>query len=127
MDAAPLVPATILVIDDDAALLGFLEELLTLAGYQVRTASSGTDGLRQATTEPASAILLDRRLSDTDGLILCRRLRDLLGEEVPILLLTGDADRALDTAARAAGASTVIGKPFALDALLHQIGALLRA
>ncbi|HEY0737471.1 MAG TPA: response regulator [Herpetosiphonaceae bacterium] len=123
MDAAPLVPATILVIDDDAALLGFLEELLTLAGYQVRTASSETDGLRQATTGPVSAILLDRRLSDVDGLILCRSLRDLLGEEVPILLLTGDADRALDTAARAAGASTVIGKPFAVDALLRQVAA----
>lgn len=98
-----------------------------LAGYQVRTASSGADGLMQVAIAPVAAILIDRHLSDMDGVTVCRSLRDLLGAKVPIILLTADGDRALDTAARAAGASAVIGKPFAPDALLPQIAALIRA
>lgn len=72
-----------MVIDDDAATLEFLDLLLTTSGYQVRVAASAEAGFVQVTRGPVAAVLLDRRLPDGDGVVVCQRLRDRLGPEAP--------------------------------------------
>lgn len=127
MTAAPSRSHTILVIDDDQDTLEFLELFLSMAGYRVQGAGTGTQGLALAAAHPVDVVVLDRRLPDADGVALCARLRERLGPAVPIVLLTADYDPQLETAARKAGATLFFRKPFAPDALLQQLVALLPA
>lgn len=125
MTVTPSCGQTILVIEDDQDTVEFLELFLDMSGYQVQTAGTGARGLALATAHAIAAVLLDRRLPDMDGITVCERLRAQLGRAVPIILLTADHDPALHTAARDAGVSAVLQKPFAPDALLQQLAAVL--
>ena len=114
----------ILLVEDDAALRGALEELLCREGYDVVKASnvrSARDGL-DAT---ADLIILDVGLPDGDGVELCRCWRSE-GVQTPILFLTAkdeemDVVRGLDS-----GGNDYVTKPFRMQELLSRIRALLR-
>jgi len=127
MPQTPLDSPTILVIEDDAATLEFLEMLLSMAGYNVRTAVSGQTGFVEARDGVPSAVLVDRRLPDMDGVALCQRLRDHIGWNVPIIMLTADHEIGVEAAAHAAGATSFLRKPFQPTVLLDQLAALLPA
>ena len=116
---------SILVIDDDEATLEFLDLLLSMSGYQVHTAATGNAGLVQAAVEPLAAVLLDRRLPDVDGVVVCQRLRDDLGPDVPIIMLTADHEPDVEVSARAAGATSFLRKPFEPPTLLDRLAGLL--
>lgn len=115
---------TILLVEDDAALRGALEELLLREGYEVIKASD----VRSAQTAMNSAVdlvMLDVGLPDGDGVSLCRKWRNE-GIELPILFLTArdeelDIVRGLD-----AGGNDYVTKPFRMQELLSRIRALLR-
>jgi DNA-binding response OmpR family regulator len=115
----------VLIIEDDEATREFLALLLISSGYQVYTAPSGHEGLVQASTQPVSAVLLDRRLPDMDGVAVCRGLRERIGSQVPVIMLTADHDSALDAAGQAAGATTLLRKPFPPKMLLDRLAAVL--
>ena len=69
---------TILVVDDDKMIAGFLNDLLSEAGYCVRLVHNGQDALdRLASPErdEIDLVLLDVMLPDVDGYTVCRRLR----------------------------------------------------
>jgi DNA-binding response OmpR family regulator len=121
------VPATILIVEDDAATSEFFADLLDFAGYQTYVAASGADALAHGTQHPVQLVLLDRRLPDMDGLDLARVLRTTLPAPVPMILVTADHTRALGDAARAAGISAYLPKPVDPQVLLDRIAALLRA
>ena len=114
----------ILLVEDDSALRGALEELLTRDGYEVIKASS----VRTAQASMNSDIdlaMLDVGLPDGDGVSLCRQWRSE-GVETPILFLTAkdeelDVVRGLD-----AGGNDYVTKPFRMQELLSRIRALLR-
>ncbi len=124
---ARIMTTTILIIDDDTATLEFLELLLSMSGYHVRTAATGEAGLRHAAREPFAAVLLDRRLPDFDGVALCARLRDHLGPDVPIIMLTADHEPTVEVAAHAAGVTSFLRKPFEPPVLLNRLTELLPA
>jgi two-component system, OmpR family, response regulator MprA len=111
----------ILVVDDDRAV----REALTLGGYEVRAAGDDERALEQIVRAVPDAVVLDVGLPGVDGLELCRRVR-LLGNRVPILILTARdsvADRidGLDV-----GADDYMVKPFDVGELKARIRALLR-
>jgi two-component system, OmpR family, response regulator MprA len=111
----------ILVVDDDRAV----REALTLGGYEVRAARDDERALEQIVRAVPDAVVLDVGLPGVDGLELCRRVR-LLGNRVPILILTARdsvADRidGLDV-----GADDYMVKPFDVGELKARIRALLR-
>lgn len=118
---------TILVIEDDHATLEFMKLFLDMAGYQVQTAVSGTQGLVSASSQSIQAILLDRRLPDMDGVRVCAQLRARLGPDLPIIMLTADSEPALEANARAAGVTSLLRKPFLPDTLLQRLAAVLPA
>ena len=91
---------------------------MTADGYQVLGASTGQEALAHLARQAVQAIVLDRRLPDVDGVQLCRQVRDRLDAQVPIILVTADQEPALEAAARAAGSSAVLRKPFDPTALL---------
>jgi len=109
----------ILIIDDNDALARELREQFIDAGYFVQRATSGEEALNSVEAANANLILLSLMLPDTDGLILCSRLRSRT--TAPIVLLSErprDVDRAL---ALALGAADVVSGPIDIDALLTRL------
>jgi two-component system cell cycle response regulator len=70
----PPLPS-ILIVDDDDLVLARLQELVKAAGYEVRTATGVAEALGALETFPASIIVTDFNMTDTDGLELCRCVR----------------------------------------------------
>lgn len=124
-DPSVPVPATILIVEDDAATSEFFVDLLDFAGYQTSVAASGTAALAAFAQHSVQLVLLDRRLPDMDGLDVGRAMRAATPAPVPIILLTADHSRALGEAARAAGMTAYLPKPVDPTVLLDRIAALL--
>ena len=79
--------ATILVVEDDADTRTALSELLASAGYRVRTASTGAEGLEVLQSSPeVDAVLLDLVMPDMDGFELMRRHREAEGRAAVVVL-----------------------------------------
>src|SRR3954452_4022319 len=108
---------TILVVEDDPETREFYTDFLKWHAYHPVIASSGQMAFRTVTTQPLDGIVLDRRLPDMDGLVVCRRIRDQLGSKVPIIVISADGERGLEAAAYAAGANAFLAKPFELQIL----------
>lgn len=122
-----LVKPVILVVEDEAPLLTLLRYNLEKQGFRVEEAADGQEALlRVAETKP-DLILLDWMLPALSGLEVCRQIRRRPAtRDLPIIMVTArtedqDAVRALDT-----GADDYIAKPYAMEALLARIRALLR-
>ena len=114
----------ILLVEDDAALRGALEELLCREGYDVVKASNVRTA-REGLDATADLVILDVGLPDGDGVELCRSWRSE-GVQTPILFLTAkdeemDVVRGLDS-----GGNDYVTKPFRMQELLSRIRALLR-
>ena len=114
----------ILLVEDDAALRGALEELLYREGYEVIKASNVRTA-HDAMNSDVDLAMLDVGLPDGDGVSLCRQWR-CEGVQTPILFLTAkdeelDVVRGLD-----AGGNDYVTKPFRMQELLSRIRALLR-
>ena len=114
----------ILLVEDDAALRGALEELLCREGYDVVKASN-VRSAREGLDATADLVILDVGLPDGDGVELCRSWRSE-GIQTPILFLTAkdeemDVVRGLDS-----GGNDYVTKPFRMQELLSRIRALLR-
>jgi two-component system, OmpR family, response regulator MprA len=115
----------VLVVDDDRGLRDVLRRALSLSGYEVRVAETGSEALAEVASGAPDALVLDIGLPDIDGLEVCRLLRRE-GNRVPVLMLTARdavADRidGLD-----AGADDYLIKPFDVDELRARLRALLR-
>jgi two-component system phosphate regulon response regulator PhoB len=122
-----LTKPVILVVEDEASLLTLLRYNLEKQGFRVEEAADGQEALlRVAETKP-DLILLDWMLPSLSGIEVCRQIRRRPAtRDLPIIMVTArtedqDAVRALDI-----GADDYIAKPFAMDALLARIRALLR-
>jgi len=115
----------ILVVDDDPAVSGSLDRALRLEGYEVETASDGTEALRSLAVASPDAVVLDLQLPDVDGLEVCRRLR-AVGDDTPGLRCTARPAAHDRVAGLDAGADDYLVKPFALAELLARLRALLR-
>src|SRR3954453_22410019 len=117
--------ARILVVEDDPRVRDAVARALRLEGYDVHTAVDGNDGLVQAEALAPDAIVLDVLMPGTDGLAVCRILRDR-GNHTPVLMLTARHEVSDRVAGLDAGADDYLVKPFALDELFARVRALLR-
>jgi two-component system response regulator MprA len=115
----------VLVVDDDRAVRDALRRALTLAGYEVRAAEGGAEAIESVVQEIPDAVVLDIGMPDIDGLEVCRRLR-LLGNRVPILMLTAREAVSDRVAGLDAGADDYLVKPFDVNELKARLRALLR-
>jgi two-component system cell cycle response regulator len=67
---------TVLIVDDDDLVLARLQDLVTAAGYAVRTAATGLEALTLLEESAASIVITDLSMPDMNGLELCRRIRE---------------------------------------------------
>jgi two-component system KDP operon response regulator KdpE len=117
---APLV----LVIEDEPQMLRFLRPALQGHGYRMVEASTGKDGLVQASTRSPDVILLDLGLPDLDGLEVTRRLREWT--QMPIVVISARGREDDKVAALDAGADDYVTKPFGVLELLARLRVALR-
>ncbi len=116
--------STILMIDDDTALLRLTELNLTKAGYRFVSAQHGIAGLQMVEREHPSLVLLDVSMPKLDGWDTCRLIREV--SDVPILMLTGRDEEADKARGLDLGADDYLTKPFGFVELQARIRALLR-
>jgi two-component system response regulator MtrA len=116
--------ATILVVEDDAAVARTLIDALDLAGYRVWHAIDGADARAQIGQVRPDMILLDLILPDIDGLVLCYTLKATAN--VPIVICSASNRRRDPILALKLGADDFVRKPFELDDLLARVEAVLR-
>ncbi|HSQ74689.1 MAG TPA: response regulator transcription factor [Bacteroidota bacterium] len=116
---------TILVVEDDPAILRGLEELLTAEHYHVLTASTGAQGLMLGKKENLDLIILDLGLPDVNGEDVCKQLRGA-GVPTPLLMLTSKSQEMDKVLGLEMGADDYMTKPFSVRELLARIHAILR-
>jgi DNA-binding response OmpR family regulator len=106
----------VLVVDDDAELLGMLQMVLEEAGYRVITAGEGHEALKKVEEELPGVILLDMKMPGMDGWEFARELRARHDRLVPIVVLTAAEDAR--QRAEEIEAESYLGKPFEIPELL---------
>ena len=111
----------ILVVEDEDAIAEPLVDGLRREGFDVDRAATGGDALAAA---PADLVLLDLRLPDTDGLDVCRRLRER--SETPIIVVSARGEESDRVVGLELGADDYVVKPFALRELIARIRAVTR-
>jgi two-component system KDP operon response regulator KdpE len=115
---------TILLVDDEPAIVSSMTPLLRSRGYDVHAARSGRDALAAFDRLKPDLIILDLGLPDGDGLTVCQRIREK--SNVPIVVLSARGGEKDKVAALDSGADDHVSKPFGPSELLARIRAALR-
>lgn len=116
---------TILVVDDEPAMVGMVGALLGDEGYQIVTAYDGEVALRRHADERPDLVILDRRLPRLSGDDVVRAIRGA-GSNTPILMLTGEKGSEERARLLDLGADDYLEKPFSKKELSSRVRALLR-
>jgi DNA-binding response OmpR family regulator len=117
--------ARILIVEDEAAILAGLCDVLVYHGFDVDAASHGDEGLRKALSGRYDLILLDVMLPGCDGFSICEAVRNV-DREQPIIMLTAKTSDADIVNGLALGADDYVAKPFSVAQLVLRVKAVLR-
>jgi two-component system phosphate regulon response regulator PhoB len=118
---------TILIIEDERALVEVLTYNLRKEGFDVNSATDGQDGLRRAQTTLPDLIVLDLMLPVIEGLEVCRVLKGgARTRDIPLLMLTARSEEVDEIVGFQMGADDYVTKPFKIKPLIQRVKALLR-
>lgn len=117
--------ASVLVVEDDPAILRGLLDVLVFHGYRAVGAEDGAEGLRISIEGRHDLILLDVMLPNVDGLTICREVRKAKPLQAIIMLTAKGREEDVLEGFRA-GADDYVGKPFSLRELMMRVEAVLR-
>jgi len=116
---------TILIVEDEPALLRGLTDNFEQKGYRVLTADDGEKGLHLALHKQPSLIVLDIMLPKINGYEICRQIRKQ-NLDVPIIMLTAKGEESDVVLGLNLGADDYVTKPFSIRELLARVEAMLR-
>jgi DNA-binding response OmpR family regulator len=120
MDAKP---KTILIADDDKAIVDSITAILDHSGYEVLNVLDGTS-VMQAVKALPDLVLLDIQMPGHDGPTVCRQLkRQASTKDIPVMIISASID--VKQKAEMAGADDYLEKPFDMDILQQKVQALL--
>ena len=122
--STPVTRQTILVVEDEPALLRALRINLRARGYEAVTVQAGRPALEKATQRTPDAVILDLGLPDLDGIDVIRQLRSVT--TAPVIVLSGRTGPGDKIGALDAGADDYVTKPFSMEELLARLRAALR-
>ena len=118
---------TILIIEDERALVEVLTYNFRKEGFDVHSATDGQDGLRRAQATLPDLIVLDLMLPVIEGLEVCRVLKSgARTRDIPLLMLTARSEEVDEIVGFQMGADDYVTKPFKIKPLIQRIKALLR-
>jgi two-component system phosphate regulon response regulator PhoB len=122
-----MLKPTVLVAEDESALVTLLRYNLEREGYRVVEATDGEEALLLAAEEKPDLVLLAWMLPQLSGIEVCRRLRARPeSRNVPILMLTARGEEADRVRGLNTGADDYITKPFSMTELLARLRAVMR-
>jgi CheY-like chemotaxis protein len=110
----------ILVIDDDRMNCDLLQSVLTRHGYDVRTATSGLEGLNLFRQHTPRVTILDLRMPQMDGLTVLKEIR-AIDPHAPVIILGGGATESQENQARALRVTDFVRKGLSLDVLVEGV------
>jgi two-component system, cell cycle sensor histidine kinase and response regulator CckA len=115
-------PSTILVVDDDHAVLGMLHQTLVGAGYEVLVAGGGWDAIRtyESAGGPIHLLLTDVIMPDLTGPVLAERLRSRQ-PDLRVLFISGFHDADLVQRFVTQKGFRLLPKPFTIEGLLRVV------
>jgi two-component system response regulator RegX3 len=117
--------ASILVVEDDPAILQGLLDVFVFNGYRVTGVEDGGEGLRVGLEEQHDLVILDVMLPTMDGFSICKAIREKKpGQGILILTAKGSEDDVVK--GFKAGADDYVSKPFSLRELMVRVEAVLR-
>jgi len=117
--------STVLIVEDDAAILRGLRDSLRMEKHDVLTASEGDLGYRLAREKNPDLVILDLMLPNMNGFEICSKLR-AEGFTAPILMLTARSEEMDRVLGLDLGADDYITKPFSVKELLARVRVQLR-
>jgi DNA-binding NarL/FixJ family response regulator len=128
MAVNPRAKGTILIADKDAKSRSAAAGALEKAGYRVIEVQSGDDAIDRARLELPQLVILEVNLPGLSGYEVCHRLKEDFGQELPIILVSGERTERFDcVAGMLIGADDYMVKPIAPDELLVRIRRLVRS
>ncbi|HUT31817.1 MAG TPA: response regulator transcription factor [Sedimentisphaerales bacterium] len=116
---------TVLIVEDDPAMLRGLKDNFEFKGYKVITAADGEAGLNAALNSKPDLIILDIMLPKINGYEICRLIREQK-LDMPIIMLTAKGEESDVVLGLNLGADDYVTKPFSIKELLARSGAFLR-
>jgi two-component system OmpR family response regulator len=117
--------ARLLVVDDEPNIVDLLATSLRFAGFEVATASNGSEALRIASSFKPDLLVLDVMMPGLDGFTVVRRLRqDGIG--APVVFLTAKDATEDKVTGLTLGGDDYVTKPFSLEEVIARIRAVLR-
>jgi len=112
----------ILVVEDDERNLKLLRDVLEYAGYEVRAARTGEEGITMAVNSPPDLVLMDLRLPGIHGSEALRRLRESpRTADIPVVAVTTKATKQDRERALEAGFDGYVEKPISVRAFPDQV------
>jgi CheY-like chemotaxis protein len=116
----------VLVADDEQDILALVTTILERAGYEVLAVRDGAEALAAVRDRRPDLAVLDISMPELDGLEVLRRLRaDTATSELPVVLLSAQAQEADVARGFATGASAYVKKPFSPRDLTERVDELL--
>ncbi len=122
--SAPKPPKRILVVDDEARMIGFIRMNLELEGFQVLEAHNGLEALEVIRTQLPDLVILDVMMPELDGFETLRILREF--SNIPVIMLTAKGEEDDRVYGLELGADDYITKPFGPRELSSRVRAVLR-
>jgi DNA-binding response OmpR family regulator len=116
----------VLVVDDEATIVEVVGRYLERAGYEAAGAADGFAALEQAAAQRPDLVVLDLMLPGIDGIEVMRRLRELPGPPLAVILLTARGEESDRLVGLRQGADDYVVKPFSPAELVARVGAVLR-
>lgn len=116
---------TLLIIEDEPSLVTLLSYNLKTAGFEVETATDGTEGYHKALENTYDCLLVDLMLPSMNGMTIVKKLREA-GKKTPLIILTAKDNELDKVLALELGADDYITKPFSTRELEARIKAVIR-
>ncbi len=117
--------ATVLTIEDDAAIRRGIVDALAFHGYRTLEAADGEAGLRAAVGQACDLLLLDLALPRVTGLEILRQVREVR-PTLPVIILTAKGRESDRVTGLRSGADDYVVKPFSVKELIARVEAVLR-
>ena len=117
----------ILLADDDATIRLLMQAALEKEGYRVLLACDGDEAIRLVTAHTVDMVMLDVEMPGKNGYQVCSLMREKMGNELPIIMVTGMDDLQSINQAFEAGATDFISKPINWNLIGYRILYLQRA
>jgi DNA-binding response OmpR family regulator len=104
-------PAGVLVVEDNFGVANALTSVIRKAGFEATACHCGSEAMEYLQVSKPQAAVLDIHLPDINGLVLAHKLRDHLGEAIPIIIVSGDTSMETIKSLPHVGATYFFSKP----------------